>query len=440
MKAKRRRAIFFAGTMALLLTACNGGAVNSNTNSNSVNGEIQSTVSSNTGFHGVSGGTQNTISNHTVSSDVGVETQSTLSGETRSTVSDYTDSSDVSGETQSQPISKPVKPEGKNMIWLAPKSIDYTTGMVMDDFVDKITDASNWSTLLQQTRVLKLYIQQLYTTPEADLKRIADFVREQGLLVAVELGGIRVAPQGSLPNRIGVVAAAVEYRHLKTFIDNGGRVDYITTDHALAANITGRTADFPQLDMEGLMRQQMEYYRYMTERIPQLKVGAIESLGFFWIKAGDRQYQFTDSTLPIRVDFEVYLSEMVRIAKEYSITLDHFHIDFGYHDVKYDKGYGRILATEDYIHSLGLDSGFIAANAFHAALDYPTSNEAAADRSAYEETLEYFEGYIKAGGHSDYLLFQRWQYYPIAVGTGQDKYTNMGIFKAMLDSKWFPKD
>ena len=383
MVVKRWRAIFLAGAMALLLTACSEGAVDSNSSSCGVSEEPQSKQDSTSKF----------------------------------------------GE---------LKPEVKNMIWLAPKSIDYSTGMVMDDFVDKLTDASNWPTLLAQTRVLKLYIQQIYTTPEEDLHRIADFVREQGLLVAVELGGVRVAPQDTALDQIGVTAAAAEYRHLKTFIEEGGRVDYITTDHALAANLTGRTADFPQLDMEGYMRQQMEYYRFMLERIPGLKVGAIESLGFFWIKVADKQYQSTDSTLE-RLDFEVYLSEMVRIAKEYAISLDHFHIDFGMQDVKYDGGYDRILATEDYIHSLGMDSGFIAANAFHTAMDYPAADEEAASLSAYKRTIEYFDGYMQAGGRSDYLLFQRWQHYPIGIGTESEPYSSMGIFKAMLDSKRFPK-
>ena len=329
------------------------------------------------------------------------------------------------------------KPEDVATIWTCPKSINSDTGYVMDDFVDKLTNAANWPTVLGKTGVLKLYIQQLYTTPEADLVRLANFVRTQKLLVAVELGGIRVAPSGTPAGSIGVTAAASEYQHLLTFIQAGGRVDYITTDHALAAEITGRTSVFPGLSMQQLMQQQMAYFSYMKQRLPNLKMGAIESLGFFWVNAGSRQYQATDGTLN-RMDFEYYLSELVRIASLNGIVLDHFHIDFGMHDVEYDGDYGRILAVEDYVHSLGLRSGFIAANAFHTPLLNPAPDAAAATASAAARTLAYFEGYRKAGGRSDYLIFQRWQPYPAAVGTESEPTSCFGIFKSMINSPWFP--
>ena len=327
----------------------------------------------------------------------------------------------------------------KKTIWVCPKGIDFTTAHVPVDFTDTVTDEACWPTVLPHTAVLKLYIQQLYSTPQEELERIGAFVQRNGLEVAVELGGARMAPAGTPGHLVGLMAAEREYPYLANFIHAGGRVDYIPTDHSLAENLTGRLVSYPDLDRQGLIRQQMVYYRYVMDKIPGLKVGAIESLGFFRIKGADRQYEQTDPTLPIKLDFETYLTELVSLAKEYGITLDHFHIDFGYHEMLSDGGFGRHLATEDFVHSLGLDCGFIAANAFHEKMDWPAADVAEANRSARERTLKYFEGYMLAGGHSDYLVFQRWQQYPYVTGPETEKYSCLGIFKGLVDSPYFPK-
>ena len=330
-----------------------------------------------------------------------------------------------------------LKPEGISNLWVCPKATD--NGALIPGFADDLTNRENWPTLLENTSTLKLYIEQIYRSSAPDLRKIANFVRENKLWVAVELAGVRAAGADVPDNQAGRAAAEKEFLSLSKFLMAGGRIDYITTDHALASEITGRTNERPDMTMQQYMQQQMEYYRYMLERMPNLKVGAIESLGFFWVK-GDNQYRATDPTLD-RVDFEEYMSELVRIAKENAITIDHFHIDFGMHDIEYDRGYGRVLAVEDYVHSLGVKSGFIAGNAFHLnsiPLDTP-ENIAKADQSAAERTLEYFNGYMQAGGRSDYLLFQRWQQVPVAVGNESMPLSSFGIYKSLLDSECFPK-
>jgi len=352
--------------------------------------------------------------------------------------SEMSDTSDTFDSSETSDMAD-FKPESKSHIWLCSKATDFETGRVQDDFTDHITNKDYWPELLKHTRVLKLYIQQLYTTPNEQLIRIADFVRENDLLVAVELGGVRMAPTGTPIEQVAPMAVYAEYRHLKNFIDLGGRVDYITTDHALAAQITGRIDLFNGATMQQLMEQHALYYKIMQKRIPGLKVGAIESLGYFWVKSETYQYSPTDPTLG-RVDFENYLSEFIRITKENGVTLDHFHIDFGLQDIMYDAGYGRVLAVEDFCHANDVDVGFIAANAYHKSMEFvPDDQVAAVSKEAAERALKYFEGYQKAGGTCDYFIFQRWQPYPIEVGSESEPYTNLGIFKSMLDSPYFPK-
>lgn len=371
-------------------------------------------------------------------------TTDTQSEEPESTSSSLAESLEIdsseTSDTSSNFYTSDTKPKSKSLVWICPNSINLSTGYVKDDFTGRITNKNYWPELLKHTRVLKLYIQQMYTTSAEQLIRIAAFVRENELLVDVELGGVRMAPDGTPIEQIAKAAYDVESKPLERFIELGGRIDYITTDHALADQITKRTDRYNGATMQQMMKQQALYYRMMQEMIPGLKVGAIESLGYFWVNSTNRQYKATDPTLG-RVDFETYLSEFVRITKENGVTLDHFHVDFGLHDIEYDGDYGRVLAVENCCRANGVDVGFIAGNAFHKSMQYPVPDDQieSASKEAAERTLQYFEGYQKAGGTCDYFIFQRWQPYPLEIGSEGKPYTTLGIFKTLLDSPYFPK-
>ena len=128
-------------------------------------------------------------------------------------------------------------------------------------------------------------------------------------------------------------------------------------------------------------------------------------------------------------------------AEKANIPLDHYHIDFGMHDVEADGAseqrldYGRILRVEEYIQERGLSAGFIAANAFSSM---ETEARAAEDpkpacESAAERTQRYFEGYRQAGGHSDYLILQRWQPHPAELGENEDTpLSQLAILKSIV--------
>lgn len=420
---KMRKFLTIVLTMCLLmcLTACGGEPGESST---PIPGGDSSVTTTTTG---------------STSSTAESTTQKPSSTTTGATTTKTGKTTTKTGKTTATTVTTAAPNKTQRTLWVCSKSIDYNTGRVMDDFVDQLTDESNWPNLLARTKVLKLYIQQMYTTPDEDMKRIADFVRKHDLEVAVELGGIRMAPADTPKAKIPEKAFNDEYRHLKKFIDLGGRVDYVTTDHSLAASIAGRAESFPDLKLSRVdyMRLYMQYYQLMQEHIPGVKLGAIESLGFFRIKGAERQYEQTDSTLPVKLDFETYLQEMLVLAKEYGVKLDHFHIDFGYHEVKADGDWGRVLATEELVRSKGLDCGMIVTNAFHLGMAWPSKWPEQASKSAYSETMKMFEGYMQAGGKSSYLMFQRWQQYPVEIGSEAEPYTCMGIFKALLDSPYY---
>lgn len=331
-------------------------------------------------------------------------------------------------------------------IWICPLPMDLTRkSCIMPDFIPTITQKTNWPTVFGRTAVYKTYIEALGKFSDEELAVLGRFVTENHLPVAVELGGIRMAAvrPAVADEDIGVESARIEWPILERFIALGGRVDYITTDHALAEMMTGRNKQ-RALPREMLFDQMMQYFTFMREKLPELRCGAIESLGFFTVEGTNgRLYQQLDPSL-IHISFEEYFDGYLAAAQRAGIPIDHFHIDFGMQDVETDGGadgldYGRVISVETYVQERGVQVGFIAANAFSVPM---TLTEAVDDwqgacRSAAERTLRYFEGYMRAGGRADYLILQRWQPYPIAVGTDEDApYGQLAIFKSMVTSPW----
>ncbi|WP_430813794.1 hypothetical protein [Carboxylicivirga sp. RSCT41] len=324
-------------------------------------------------------------------------------------------------------------------IWLGPSPMDITTDRsITSDYIEVVTQPEKYySAVFEETKVLKLYIEALNRYSAADIQALAYFANANSLEIAVELGGIRMAVGKTADSRIGLEAAIMEFSVLKKLLDVGGLVNYITTDHSMAPYLTGLDDALADLSQEQIMVQQMEYFQYMQERIPELKVGVIESLGWFWVN-GDRQYEATSANLG-RVDFESYFDTYLKVAEQEGIVIDHFHIDFGDHDIHYDGGYGRVLAVEDYVLSKGVNSGFIATNAFHNNFREEVTDPEKASREAAENTLDYFEGYMAVSGKSE-LILQRWQPYPILLGSDEEPYTQMGIFHSIVSSSYFKKD
>ncbi|MEN8155763.1 MAG: hypothetical protein ABFS10_02340 [Bacteroidota bacterium] len=332
-------------------------------------------------------------------------------------------------------------------LWLCPMPFDQEINpavnpeqYIVSDYVPTMTDPdSYYPEVFKSTKVLKLYIVTLMFIGDEDLKKLVDFANDNDLEIAVEIGGIRMMVGHVSNDQIGEKSAEYEFGFLNRILEAGGEVNYITTDHSMAHYLTGRNHDLDDMSHEEIIEQMMIYFTYMQERMTGLKVGAIESLGFFWV-LGDRQYYATDASLS-RLDFETYFDMYLSVAEQNGVVLDHFHIDFGMHDVEYDNGYGRILAVEDYVMSNGVHSGFIATNAFHLGTNLAHSDdpEAAAASSA-TRTVRYFDNYIKAGGKSDYFVFQRWHPYPLTMGSYDEPFTQMGIFHSVLTSSWFPED
>jgi hypothetical protein len=337
-------------------------------------------------------------------------------------------------------------------IWYGPASMDYAKGRIIrSDFIEQITDTENWPTVYGQTAVFKQFIESLGGNKyrDDDLATLATFLREAGIKNAFEIGALRWSKDLYGPGS-GKTYAAREIKDLQRWVKAGGTVDYLTTDHAVMWNVglclqgSKPMAGLGDPDWRKAMDEVVDSLAMIQMAFPNAKIGMIESLGYFSV---GEKYTTTDPNHIYPIDFKTFLRAAQEKLSERGVELDHVHLDFSYQDCRYDGrkeqrlDYGRILAAEEIVQSLGLDSGMII-NAFDD-LSYgggnsvrsteDVNNTAQRSASAVKNTLEYFDGYVAAGGDPDTWIFQRWQPFPDLTGPETIRDTDMGVSRLLVN-------
>jgi hypothetical protein len=334
--------------------------------------------------------------------------------------------------------------------WVGP--MPFKAGRLLrDDFFSTISNPVKWPTVLRHTDVFKSYIMILPEVPipgkqepelsDHELKQLVSLVNQHCLKVAFEVGGLRIAEgQKARRDAWGKQFAAQEFAHLKRWLDVGGRIDYLTADHPVMMNLGHRCYQGTDcgLTLEQTLEELADYYAQMALRIPGVRFGTIESLGFFHVTSLDGvEYPRTVPKLPVW-HFEEFFDLLLSVMARRGLELDHFHIDYGFDGVrddarrmkKADMDFGRLLGVERYVQSKGVRSGVIV-NAFHdRSVANPHSEQAS--REAYEHTVRFHEGYLSAGGRAEHIIVQTWHPYPDHTGPEDKHYTVMNIARDLL--------
>jgi len=350
------------------------------------------------------------------------------------------------------------------VVWYGPATLNTVTRGVRDDFLDQFTNTNNWKTTYTEAGVFKQFIETLYPDnrpatgrpryTDAELKRLAEFTKQTGLKCAFEFGALRWTPK-RYGKGSGAAYAEEEIALLRRWEKAGGSIDYLTTDHAVMWNVglclQGAKPMAPYVkdpDWRKAADEVVESLVMIHKAFPKAKIGMIESLGYFYVPGADGKVYPTTSPANIyRIDFGEFVRTLKEKLASKGVALDHFHIDFSYQDCRYDGreekrlDFGRIMAAEKIIKSLGLKSGIII-NAFDD-FSYRGGNmvqekekaQNAAERSAsaVDNTLEYFDGYVAAGGNPDTWIFQRWQPYPDVTGPETERNTDMGVTRLLVN-------
>ena len=343
-------------------------------------------------------------------------------------------------------------------IWFGPKA--FRQGRELrSDFFPILTNPAAWPKVLSRTNVFKSYIMILPDVPmpgkagpelsDAQLRTLARFFRNRNIKVAFEVGGLRCSKR-VCGKTAGEQYARKELHYLERWLAAGGTIDYLTTDHAITMNMRGVGFPGPGLNptrackmtVAELTAELADYFVAVRRAIPGVRLGVIESLGFFQIVGKDGTvYHQTDPKLPLW-RFPEFFDGLLNAMKERGLALDHFHIDFGYGGVRHDgrkyrgggMDFGRILAVEDIVHAHGVKTGIIV-NAFHDShYGRATTNPdpVAASRQAFRNTVEFFRGYRAAGGTSEHILFQTWQPFPDRTGPETEPFTVLYMTRELM--------
>lgn len=232
----------------------------------------------------------------------------------------------------------------------------------------------------------------------------------------------------------GAIAAAGEIALLNNWKAAGGKIDYLSTDHAVLLPTAWLGEGFSDELYYNQMKEQMRYFDCIRNWDPSIRFGMIESLGYFETDWEDKHYNHTASELPESLgSFEKFINMVTKAAREFDIELDHFDIDFGYDGVVYDgkkqnggsvgsTDYGRILSVEKLLRAKGIKSGVII-NTYDIA---ESSAEAAAD------WLAFWSEYQEAGGNPDKMVIQSWHKFPEKTGPETEENSFLNIAKKLL--------
>ena len=362
--------------------------------------------------------------------------------------------------------------------WYGPGSLNTVTRGIRDDFIKQLSGPENWPMVRRHTSVFKQFIESLYRPDysekelaelhdltgqkefieslglrrysHADLKALVKMTQDAGLKCAFEVGALRWSPELFGPGS-GRRYAAEEILVLNRWVKAGGSVDYITTDHAVMWNLglclQGKkpmASYVPNPDWRMILEEVAHALALFHKAFPNAKIGMIESLGYFSV--GDH-YKTTDPGAIYPIDLKEFLLAAKKYLKEHNVVFDHMHLDFSLQDCRYDGrkqqivDYGRILKAEEIIKDLDLDSGIII-NAFDeysyrggnfVQEDKVADNVEARSESAVVNTMNYFDGYVTAGGQPDTWIFQRWQPYPNVTGPETLRHSDMGITRMLVE-------
>ncbi|MCX6361667.1 MAG: hypothetical protein NT029_17825 [Armatimonadetes bacterium] len=332
-------------------------------------------------------------------------------------------------------------------VWVGPMPF-VSDRTFRSDYLPTLLDERLWPAVLKRTRVLKSYLMVLPADPvpgkrapeasDEQLRALARFVRRHRLKVAFEVGGIRMAADTPC-DQAGETTARGELRHLRRWLKAGGRIDYLTTDHAVmmtvgAPYVNPKSFAHRGMTVSDAIGELADYFAIMHRAIPGARLGIIESLGFFTVDAGSRTYPRTVPALPVW-RFDQFIAEVAEAMHRRGLRLDHFHVDFGWEGVRHDglgkPDCGRILAVEAAVRRHGVRPGVII-NAFHDGMA-ANPDPAEASRQAVANTLRFTDAYLAAGGAADHLVVQTWQPYPDRTGPETDANTVLGLANAVLD-------
>ncbi len=323
------------------------------------------------------------------------------------------------------------------------------------DYMPVFSNPEAWPEVFQRTGTVKFYVATLSPEVGLDLPSLVAMAGKGGFKAEFEVGGLRPSSAADFHGRSGEEQAAKEIRMLRRWVEAGGAVDALSTDHAIMHQMSLNYRDRNeftkekvalgsggQFEMSALMAELMDYFAAMKEEFPGAKLGVIESLGYFTFKTRHGTFPPADPRLP-EWDFEKFLDDLLAAAKARGVTIDWFDIDFGYNGAAQDtrRLKARRLVTErigaaaEIIRSKGLLVGIIYNDDGRIEKDFlpgdPKRKDPHRNRWAFENTRDLWQA-TRSSLQPDRILFQSWYDYPEKTGPESDPFSFLWTARELL--------
>ena len=353
-------------------------------------------------------------------------------------------------------------------VWYSPQFVDVSSKTAPADFFRMVNAPDTaWPKLASRTSAFKLKMWPLdgANCNDTQLAGMAAAINSHGMKTGLEIGGARWGGA-----RCDVASqlryAAMEQKTVSRWMSLGGRVDSITTDHALTWDIRHELAIAPceppvpmSVRIDAVAQVFASWRTFFGANV---SMGFIESLGY-WDIVGPDGTNFTN-VAPTRLNnisgwiptLAEVTDRLLDTAKRYNPTpeiplLDHYQIDYGMDGAEQDTlrygtvppvgiNYGRILGAEAVMEARGLRTGVILnANAAHQRTFAPTppgclvgcNPEFTPSHSAAVRTLNVTRGYMaQPGRRSQHALLEQWQAFPNRTGPETEPDTGMWMASA----------
>jgi hypothetical protein len=347
--------------------------------------------------------------------------------------------------------------ESKPEVVICPKALEdfRDPKSLRPDYEPTLTDPASWPEVFRRTGTVKFYVATLSPDVGLDLPALVAMAGRGGFQTEFEVGGLRPRTAADFHDQSGEEQAAMEGRLLRRWVEAGGKVNGLTTDHAIMHQMSRNFRDRDeftkekiepgaggQFEMKALLSELMDYFTSMKEEFPEARFGVIESLGYFHFDGRHGDFAATDPRLP-RWDFESFIDDLLAAAKSRGVRIEWFDIDFGYNGAAHDTRsrrssrleVGRIRAAADILRKKGLQVGMIYNDDGRIEKDFlpgdPKHRDSKRNRWAFENTLDLWRA-THSRVQPDRIVLQSWFDYPEKTGPETEPFSFFHAARELL--------
>jgi hypothetical protein len=314
-----------------------------------------------------------------------------------------------------------------------------------DRIYDLLEPDAEWPFVKEHLAGIKLYIGQLNSprrsTPEqaqafdARLRRLARFLKENELQVAVELGGcLDFSP---LDDTAGEWSARHELASIDRFYAAGGKVDFLDLDGPIRRLMhPDRRTDGKRFDsIDAAADELVDALQLHKAAHPETRYWLLTNFPN-WGWRGDVSYHARG---PLEMDYGDYNQVLRIVLRKFNsagIALDGLTVDNPYDylvgehtsvnlaDPKVIDWLTRVRSLEDFARRAALRFNLIA----NSERGGHQSDELFA-----RDTLQMVDTYLKAGGRPDRWFVQSWYPYPKQMAPESTTSSLTGLAKAVIE-------